>query len=224
MKTRTVYLAIFLLTITLFKPVSSHAEENKKLAPAGFLEVSTAQLDKAWKHPKFNHNDYTRIALELKEFDFRATENKRSNFRGSANYELTNKEKEKLENKTYEIFIEQIKDLDNFEFVPLSEADEKTIIIKMTLVDFVNKVPNLRQQPIGSQIYTRTFGAATLDLEMFAGENHILQFKGYVREDIESMGFELERATKPAARIQTQRQLERWAKGLKDYLETISRS
>ncbi|WP_289029581.1 hypothetical protein [uncultured Paraglaciecola sp.] len=200
---------------------NAFAENNDIQAPDGFNLVETKQLDKAWVNPDFKPSDFKTIAVKMDKFDFRPGQ-KKFKVRGrNENYELTEKEKNRLEEKTEAIFKKQLGLLENYQLVELDKANEQTIIVQIKLNDFVNKVPNMRQVDGITKLYMRQFGAATLDIEFLGGDDQHLLFKGYVREEIEPMGHDLERANTITARQQTKLQLERWAKDLRKHIDAL---
>lgn len=212
-------LLIALLAATLVGNAFAKNNSEEVVVPEGFQVVETRQLDKAWVNPEFKAGDYKTIALEVDKFDFRPGQKRFKRRDNNQNYELTEKEKNKLEEKTGIIFTKHLGQLKNYQLVGLDDANVQTLIVKIKLNDFVNKVPGMHQVDGLTHLYMRHFGAATLDIEILSGVEETLLFKGYVREDIEPIGRDLERANTITARQQTRLQLERWAKGLKKHLD-----
>lgn len=210
-------LATVFFSVAQFTAAAADNEDVKP--PAGFELVETKQLDKAWVHPEFKPQEFKTVAIKLAKFDFRPGQQKFKHRDRNENYELTEKEKGKLEDKTKAIFKEQLGLLKNYQLVALENADAQTIVVQIKLSDFVNKVPNMRQVEGLTTLYMRQFGAATLELELLSGDDQTLLFKGYVREDIEPIGNDLEQANTITARQQTRLQLKRWAKKLKSSID-----
>lgn len=197
------------------------AQSKDIQAPQGFNLVETQLLDKAWVNPEFTPNEFKTVAVKVAKFDFRPGQKKFKSRGINENYELTEKEKNELEQRTEVIFKKQLGLLNNYQLIELDKANDQTMVVQIKLHDFVNKVPSMHQVDGRTQLYMRQFGAATLDIEILSGEDKNLLFKGYVREDIEPFGGDLERANTVTARQQTKRQLERWAKGLKKNIDAM---
>lgn len=200
---------------------NAFASNTDTQAPNGFTLVETEQLDKAWVNPEFTPEEFNTIAVKIAKFDFRPGQKKFKSRGINKNYELTEKEKTKLEEQTEVIFKKHLGLLDNYQLVELDNTNNQTMVVQIKLKDFVNKVPSMKQIDGLTHLYMRQFGAATLDIEIISSESQDLLFKGYVREDIEPIGRDLERANTITARQQTRLQLERWAKGLKENLNTM---
>lgn len=178
-------------------------------------------MDKAWVNPEFKPDEFKTIAVKIAKFDFRPGQKKFTNRGRNENYELTEKAKNQLEQSTEVIFKKHLGLLDNYQLVELDMANGQTMIVQIKLNDFVNKVPNMHQVQGMTKLYMRQFGAATLNIEILNGDSQGLLFKGYVREDIEPIGRDLERASTITAHQQTKLQLERWAKGLKENINVM---
>jgi hypothetical protein len=96
-------------------------------------------------------------------------------------------------------------------------------LVKLSLKDIVNKVPEMHQKRANSKLYLREIGTLTLDIEFINGQSQKLLFKGLIRESIEANGRELEISSTITANQKMKRQLKRWAKALTKNMNNISK-
>jgi Asp-tRNA(Asn)/Glu-tRNA(Gln) amidotransferase C subunit len=221
MKSVTVkhYVAFALLVLTFFG--NAFASNEGVTVTDSFEIVETKQLDKALVYPEFDPRTYKTVAVKWTEFDYRPIQQHVKRLARNGHYELTEEEKNKLEDKANTIFEKQLTLLKNYQLIDLAQANAETIIVQLTLTDFVNKVPNNSQRDGIQVMFLRQFGAATLDIALLDGGQKGLLFKGYVREDIEATGYDLALANTITARRETTRQLQRWAKGLRNSIDDL---
>ena len=183
--------------------------------PDSFTSFDARALDQAWVNPQFDASQYKTIAIKWSEFDYRPGK-KRFNLRDRhENYELSAKAKARLEEQANVAFVNELKRIENYQLVTLEDADAQTLIVHLSISDFVNNVPN-RQQLIGqTQFFARQFGAATLTVELLDAESSSSLFKGQVRTNIQPVSINLELADVVTANRRTRLQFERWAKDLR---------
>ena len=191
-------------------------------APAGFEEVKTRQLDTAWVNPKFNPKDYDTIVVRWGDFEYRPTKKYRRNAGTfNNNFEMPQWAKAKMQTDAYKEFAKQLGNVEGFELVEIQDADNRTMAINLTLTEIVNHVPNPKDVGVRHEVYTKKFGAMTLEMQFTDLTTGQLLFKGAVRDNIEAIGMDFERATPIIAANKAKWQLKRWAKGLEKGLDKM---
>lgn len=214
-------LVVALLAAILVSNV--YATNEQAIPPEGLNVMETVHLDKAWVNPDFSAADYKHLAIDWVDFEYRPAKNSFMQMRrsGSQNYELSDKAKMRLTEETHEIFKKELQKGRNFSLVDLKEADQDTIIVRLVLRDIVNKVPDIHQNQGNSILLMRYLGTMTLDIEFLDGNNQALLFKGFVREEIEAQGNDLELTNSVTAQQHSRKQIKRWAIGLKKNIDDM---
>jgi hypothetical protein len=214
------YALIFITFLALtWNDVAIAAKKNKP--PRGFKTFETRQLDTAWINPKFNASNYKTMTIEWLDFDYRQGKDKFKVTDSNENYNLSEQSKNALKEQARDIFAKQLAQSKNFELIELDKANTDTLVIQLTLLDIINKVPE-RHQIVGStDLFLREFGAITLNVEVFDSARQQMFFKGQDREEIETFNFILERADMVTSRRFSRALLQRWARGLRKNIDDM---
>jgi hypothetical protein len=192
------------------------ASQSELNVPDSFEPLKLKKLDQAWIKPNFEIANYEKVAIKWSAFDYRPGKTRFDRKDRNANYELSDKSKKRIEEYAQEIFSKELGRLKTHQLVDLADADDSTLVIQLSVSDFVNNIPSPQQITGQVQLFRRQFGAATLTINFLDGNSLSPVLKGQVRNEFELFEFNnLRFADIVTANRQTQLQLERWAVSLK---------
>jgi hypothetical protein len=216
-----IHYKIIVTLITFLSIGSASASESAISVPENFTPYNIKKLDEAWVSPGFNASNYKTVAIQWLEFEYRPGKDRFEPQDRNENYELPAETKVRLEKQANEIFSKQLVKLKSHKLIDLNQADAETLIVQLNVTDFVNNLPQPRQFAGSTDFFLRQFGAATLNVTLIDGKSQKPLFKGYVRDNIQSFGFNVVRADIITANRRTKLQFTQWAKDLRKNINSL---
>lgn len=222
MKHITLRNTLFIALVAVAFTGHAIAAKQNATPPTGFQPVQTKQLDQAWVNPNFNPKRYKTIVVRWGDFDYvPAKKFYRYGTTVNNNFAMTDWAKAQLQSNAGNVFAKHLGDLDDFDLIPINDANHRTMGVTLTLTDIVNHVPDPMQLTGRYDFYARNFGAITLNIQLTDLSTGDVLFTGHVRDKVKAHGMNFQNATPIVAAHQTQRQLNRWATGLKKGLDDM---
>lgn len=185
----------------------------------GLYPVKGGSADQAWARPGANISQYSKIMLQGVGVEYRPGGESGRLYHSrtsSDHYEISDKQKERLQEILREAFLEELGKSERFTIV--SEPGPDVLFIWGGLLDVVSFVP---PEPMGrSEIYLSRVGEATLVLEIRDSVSEAVMARAVDRRAAEnSSGFRESNRVNNSSEV---RRLARtWARLLRDRLDTF---
>jgi hypothetical protein len=140
----------------------------------GLYPVKSTTMKKVWGLPGADFSGYTKLGLQSLGIHYRPVKdrNSRRPMSGSSTeFPIDEKTRDRLQELTRDVFIEELQKIEGFEFVDASEDDDPDVLfVRAGLLDVVSRVP---PDPIAgrSDIYLNDVGQATFVVELIDAES-----------------------------------------------------
>lgn len=203
-------------------PPSIDTSPTAEVTFDGLHEVRNSRADKAWARPGVDFSGYSKIMLQSAGVEYRpggeAGRTYAARARGGP-YEVTTAQKARLEATVREIFLEELQRSDRFELV--TEAGPDVLLIRGALLDVVSYVPpdNI---PGRVDVYLRSVGEATLVVEIRDSITEAILARVVDRDAAEDMSGTFIESNRVTNRAEVRRLVRRWARSLRESLETVT--
>ncbi len=189
----------------------------------GLYPVKGGSADMAWARPGADISQYTKIMLQGVGIEYRPggetgrLYNSRSN---ADHYEITEKQKARLEELLREAFREELGKSERFTIV--DEAAPGVLLIRGALLDVVSFTP---PDPVGrSEIFLSSFGEATLVLEIRDSVSEAIIARAVDRRAADDAGQTVSRSNRVNTTMEVRRMVKAWARLLRERLDTYGAS
>ena len=184
----------------------------------GLYPVKGGTADAAWARPGADISQYSKIMLQGVGIEYRpgGESGRLYHARSRADhFEISEKQKEKLNEILHEAFSDELRKSDHFEIVDAPGPD--VLLVRGGLLDVVSFVP---PEPIGrTEIYLSSVGEATLVLEIRDSQSEAIIARAVDRRAAEdTLGFSESNRINNIAEIR--RLAKTWARLLRERLDS----
>ncbi len=129
----------------------------------GLHRVNNTRLDKVWVKPDIDLSKYDKILLESAGIQYRHPDAKSRYDRNADSFPLSEKQKASLQQAISEVFANELKKIENYEFT--EEPGPGVLDVTIGLMNVTSKVPR-EMTSARSSTYIADLGSATLILEL----------------------------------------------------------
>ncbi len=192
----------------------------------GLVRVDNSRFRNAWADPEVDFSQYNKVMPGGAEFEFRAVSKtagagRTLSSRGSQReFSISDANRDKLVDTVSGIFREELSKAQGWEAA--DEVGPDVLILRGALLDIVSFVPpELR---VRGEIYLSSVGQATLVVEGVDSMSGEVVFRAVDRRSIDALGDGLLRANEVMTWSEVRRQAHRWARILREGLESIHKS
>ncbi len=218
-----VLLSLFIVACTSAPPALQTGPEAERTFD-GLVRVDNSRFRDAWADPEVDFSQYNKVMSGGATFQFRAvskTAGRTSLSRGSrGEYWISDANRHKLVDTVSGIFKEELSKTKGWEVV--EEVGPDVLILYGELLDIVSFVP---PEMIGrGEIYLSSVGEATLVLEGIDSMSGEVLFRAVDRRSAGSGGGGMTRANTVTSWSEVRRTARRWARILREGLESIHNS
>lgn len=203
------------------KPPTIDTGPTAEVSFDGLHKVLNSAADEAWARPGLDLSGYTKIRLQSAGIEYRpGGESSRlysARARSGGPFEVTEKNKERLQALLREVFLEELGKGTKYTIV--NEAGPDVLLVRGGLLDVVSYVP---PEPIGrSDIYLSRVGEATLVLELRDSITDAILARSIDRRAAEPVGQDLRWSTPVTNRTEIRRLARLWATRLREGLDAF---
>lgn len=199
-------------------PTIDAANEAEKTFD-GLYPVTGGTADMAWALPGADISQYSEIMLEGVGIAYRPGGETGRVFNSRSNidyYEITDKQKSRLEGFLFDAFREEVGKSEHFTIV--NEAGPGVLSIRGALLDVVSYTP---PEPIGrNEIYLSSFGEATLVLEIRDSVSEAIIARAVDRRAADDATGSMSASNRVNTTMEVKRMVRSWARVLRDRLDT----
>lgn len=212
--------AVFLAAGCATEPPTVDTSPGAEVTFDGLYEVRNSRADQAWARPDVDISQYSKIMLQGAGIEYRpGGEAGRSWMSRSSGgpYEVTERQKERLQQLVGEAFLEELAKSEHFELV--NEPGPDVLLIRGALLDVVSYVP---PEPIGgrSEIYLSEIGEATLVIELRDSITETILARAVDRRAAEAMGgMGFQESNRVSNEAEVRRLARSWARLLRERLD-----
>lgn len=219
---KTVTALVFVLALagctSMSEPPTIQSGPDAEVSFDGLNKVNNSKADLAWARSDIDLSGYSKIQLADISFEYRTVKNRRRSSlsrAGDGVYFIDDRAREKFEALAAEVFLEEMQEIRNFTIVDKPGPD--VLQIRGALLDVVSYVP---PDPVGgrSSVYLRSYGEATLVLELRDSETNTILARSIDRRAAEQMGAVRE-ANTVTTTAEVRRLIRIWAERLRDGLD-----
>jgi len=193
---------------------------NAETSFDGLVRIDNARFAGAWIDPDVNVKQYNKIIPGGAEFEFRNVQKMSSSMARRANereFWISDSDKQRLVDIVTEVFEEELQKSKHFTVT--DEAGPDALIIVGGLHDIVSQVP---PDDVGqSESFLRSFGEATLVLELRDSLSNEVVYRAVERRAIEQAGGQMTRASTATTWAEVRRWARRWAVRLREGLDSV---
>lgn len=176
------------------KPLEIDTSPGAETTFDGLHKVANARADEAWARPGLDLSGYTKIMLEDAGIEYRPGGRPSLARSRGGPYEVTEAQKERLQEIVTKEFREELARSEHFTIVDQPGLD--VLLVTGGLLDVISNVP---PEPVGlTDIYLTSVGEATLVIELRDSITNAILARATDRRAAEKLGstlFESDRAT-----------------------------
>jgi len=187
----------------------------------GLYPIKNGYADMAWARPGADISQYSKIMLLGAGIEYRpGGESGRAyhSMRSGDHFEITDREKERLQELLTETFHKELGKSEHFTIV--EEAGPDVLLIRGALLDVVSYVP---PEPIGrGDIFLSSVGEATLVLEIRDSVSGAILARAVDRRAAEDIAGGFRRSNRVSTAMEVRQLASTWARKLRESLDSFS--
>lgn len=187
----------------------------------GLYPVKGGTSDAAWANPDADLSQYSKIMLQGVGIEYRPGGESGKFYQASRSgdhYEVSDKQKERLEELVRESFLKELGKSERFTIV--SEPGPDVLLILGGLLDVVSFVP---PETAGrNEVFLSRVGEATLVLEIRDSESNAIIARAVDRRAAEDSGRGFSRSNRVLNASQVRQTINVWARRLREGLDSIN--
>jgi hypothetical protein len=185
----------------------------------GLHRVDNSQAEFAWARPDFDLSQYSKILPISGEFEYRQATNQgrtQAERNRGGPFVIPQDARERFEAMVGEIFLEELEQVQNWEFV--TEPGPDVMILTGSMLDIFTNVP---PDPIGSRgsVFVSDVGQATLLLEIRDSQTNTVLARSIDRRWAERPGGTMMESNRVTNMAEARRLVRRWAVRLRESLD-----